>query len=266
VRQAPLKYVPGSVTPSVRQLKGLHIAPTVLRDWALELVNTNQVRLAHTPRWSMHVYDTSMCIMLVYDTSMHVTRGSVRAGGRVAARHAGPDAPRALRGGGQLGRAAEHHLRQRHRRAPGGDPPQRRAHLRVRSPQQTPAPGTARWTALTPDEGAEARDPRGTSEGDTLGDVESLLGDAKSPLGDAKSSRRSVARERREGRPGHAGLYHCSRPPYTHRVHLTHSRRYIEHVGAKTSARVMNNAIVKVLTQKIAMEWDDTRRLQVTAG
>ena len=93
-----------------------------------------------------------------------------------------------------------------------------------------------------------------------------MLGDAKSPLGDAKSSRRSVARERREGRPGHAGLYHCSRPPYTHRVHLTHSRRYIEHVGAKTSARVMNNAIVKVLTQKIAMEWDDTRRLQVTAG
>jgi hypothetical protein len=37
-------------------------------------------------------------------------------------------------------------------------------------------------------------------------------------------------------------------------------------VGAKTSARVMNNAIVKVLTQKIAMEWDDTWRLQVTAG
>jgi len=44
VRQAPLKYVPGSVTPSVRKLKGLHIEPTVLRDWARLLVTTGQAR------------------------------------------------------------------------------------------------------------------------------------------------------------------------------------------------------------------------------
>jgi hypothetical protein len=44
VRQAPLKYVPGSVTPPVRALKGLHIDPTVLRNWARLLVATGQVR------------------------------------------------------------------------------------------------------------------------------------------------------------------------------------------------------------------------------